>query len=152
MACKVTVNRHGFLAFRLYWAGHKAWEGTGLKDTPKNRERVQARAVLMSEQMERGEFDYLRWFPKGNSAELFRPKDKSAALKKTVGEFFAEWIETKKPPFIRPGLHHDYKRQFRRYILPKFSEDSDCGRHAAGFRSFRLYLNHEMGLSLKILP
>ena len=89
MACKVTVNRHGFLAFRLYWDGKKLWEGTRLKDTPKHRERMQARAVLISEQMEHGEFDYLRWFPEGNSAELFRPKDKSAALNKTIGEFFA---------------------------------------------------------------
>ena len=45
MACKVKVNRHGFLAFRLYWNGTESWEGTGLKDNAKNRKRVEARAV-----------------------------------------------------------------------------------------------------------
>ena len=28
MACKVKVNRHGYLAFRLYWDGNESWEGT----------------------------------------------------------------------------------------------------------------------------
>ncbi len=27
MACKVKVNRHGYLAFRLYWDGNESWEG-----------------------------------------------------------------------------------------------------------------------------
>jgi integrase len=149
MACKVTVNRHGFLAFRLYWNGHKAWEGTRLKDTPKNRERVQARAVLISEQMEVGKFDYLRWFPKGNCVDQFRPKEKSAALNKTIGEYFVEWIETKKPPFVRPGLQHDYTRQFRRYILPKLSQTRIVDLTLQDLEAFRLYLNTEMRLKLK---
>jgi hypothetical protein len=74
MACKVKVNRHGFLAFRLYWDGHESWEGSGLKDTPKNRQRMEAHAVLISEEMERGTFDYLKRFPNGNKAHLFKPK------------------------------------------------------------------------------
>jgi integrase len=149
MACKVKVNRHGFLAFRLYWNALKLWEGTRLKDTPKNRQRMEARAVLISEEMERGQFDYLRWFPEGNSADRFRPKDQKTALQKTVGEFFTEWIETKKPPFVRPGLHHDYKRQFQRYILPKFSKTRIVDVTLQDLEAFRLYLHREMSLSLK---
>src|SRR5262245_40670607 len=82
MACKVKVNRHGFLAFRLYWNGLKLWEGTRLKDTPKNRQRMEARGVLISEEMEQGKFDYLRWFPEGNSADRFRPKGQTIAPKR----------------------------------------------------------------------
>jgi integrase len=149
MACKVKVNRHGFLAFRLYWNALKLWEGTRLKDTPKNRQRMEARAVLISEEMERGQFDYLRWFPEGNSADRFRPKDQKKTLQKTVGEFFTEWIETKKPPFVRPGLHHDYKRQFQRYILPKFSKTRIVDVTLQDLEAFRLYLHREMSLSLK---
>ena len=52
----------------------ESWEGTGLKDTSKNRQRMEARAVLMSEEIERGEFDYLKWFPNGNRADELRPK------------------------------------------------------------------------------
>src|SRR5688572_5773347 len=122
MACSVKVNRHGRLAFRLYWNGLESWEGTQWKDTRKNRERALARAVLMTEEIKQGTFDYLKWFPEGNKAELFRPKDDSKSKLKTVGEFYGNWIERKKPPFVRPGLHHDYTRQFRRYILPKFAE------------------------------
>ena len=149
MACKVKVNRHGFLAFRLYWNGLKLWEGTRLKDTPKNRQRMEARGVLISEEMEQGKFDYLRWFPEGNSADRFRPKGQTIALQKTVGEFFGEWIETKKPPFVRPGLHHDYKRQFQRYILPKFSKTRIVDVTLQDLEAFRLYLNQGMRLSLK---
>jgi hypothetical protein len=49
MACKVKVNRHGYLAFRLYWNGLESWEGTGWKNSPKNRERAEARALIMTE-------------------------------------------------------------------------------------------------------
>ena len=73
MACKVKVNRHGFLAFRLYWDAHESWEGTGLKDTPKNRQSMEARAVLISEEIERGTFDYLKWFP--DESEPFQSRD-----------------------------------------------------------------------------
>jgi Arm DNA-binding domain len=98
MACKVKVNRHGFLAFRLYWNGLDSWEGTDLKDTPKNRQRMEARAVLISEEMERGTFDYLKRFPEGNKAQLFRPKPERVGENEalTVREFFDQWIPRKK--------------------------------------------------------
>ena len=90
MACKVKVNRHGYLAFRLYWDGNESWEGTAWKDTPKNRMNAEARAVLISEHMENGTFDYLKWFPEGNRAELFKPIDDSKTKPKTVGAFYRD--------------------------------------------------------------
>lgn len=119
MACKVKVNRHGFLAFRLYWDGRESWEGTRWKDTPRNRLKAEADALRMSEEMEAGAFNYLTWFPEGNRADDFRPKSDAHADEKslTVGEYYRDWIERRKPPFVRPGLHHDYVRQFRRYIF-----------------------------------
>jgi integrase len=149
MACKVKVNRHGFLAFRLYWDRNESWEGTEWKDTPKNRTRAEARAVLISEQIDNGTFDYLKWFPDGNKACLFRGEPPAESKPKTVGEFYLDWIERKKPPFIRPGLHHDYTRQFRRYILPKFEETPIIEVTLPVLEAFRSYLNQEMGLSLK---
>src|SRR5262245_19781980 len=117
MACKVKVNRHGFLAFRLYWNGIKAWKGTGLKDNSKNRQRVEARAVLISEEMEHGAFDYVKWFPNGNKVHLFKPKPTAP---QTVGDYYRVWIERKKAPVVRKGLERDYRDHFRLYILPKF--------------------------------
>ena len=152
MACHVKTNRHGFLAFRLYWNGQESWEGTGLRDTPKNRKRVEARAVLINEEMEAGSFQYLRWFPAGNKADEFRPtSDAQADVKSlTVGEYYRDWIERRKPPFVRPGLHHDYVRQFRRYILPNFETKRLVDVNLTALDVFRASLNQVMGLSLKL--
>ena len=40
MSCKIRRNRHGFLAYRVYWRGVEFHEGTGLRDTPQNREKL----------------------------------------------------------------------------------------------------------------
>ena len=114
MACTFKVNQHGFLAFHLFWAGMRSWEGTGLKDTTKNRRRVEARAVLISEEMEKGTFDYLKWFPEGNKAHLFNPKEDEPKEQeehvKTVGEYYEEWIAGKKPPLVRKSAERDYRQ------------------------------------------
>ena len=70
--------------------------------------------------MEARTFDYLRWFPNGNRADEFRPKDTTPAENEpvTVQKFYEEWIEKKKPPFVRVGLQRNYKQDFRRNILP----------------------------------
>jgi len=120
MACKVKVNQHDRLAFRLYWTDSKlgrleSWEGTGLGDNAKNRKRVEARAVLITEEMENGTFNYLKRFPDGNKAELFKPKDEQQP--QTVGEYYGVWIESKKPPFVRAGLERDYREHFKRLNL-----------------------------------
>ena len=123
MACKVKVNRHGFLAFRLYWDGHESWEGTGLRDTSKNRQRMEARAVLISEEMERRTFDYLKWFPEGNKADVLQGGEnlKPNIGDTTIGEYYDQWIETKKPPLVRKSLERDYRQYFSCYILPEHS-------------------------------
>lgn len=89
MACKVQVNRHGYLAFRLYWNGIESWEGTGLKDTPRIASGWKPMPRSCRKRMERGEFDYLKWFPNGSRADEFRPKVPALEQRKlqTVKEF-----------------------------------------------------------------
>src|SRR5215471_4167714 len=151
MAAHVKVNRHGYLAFRLFWDGREAWEGARWKDTPKNRLKAEADALRISEEIARGEFNYLKWFPDGNKADEFRPKSEAKADDKTltVGEYYREWIERRKPPFVRPGLHHDYVRQFRRYILPNFETKRLVDVDLTALDVFRASLNQVGGLSLK---
>jgi hypothetical protein len=84
MACTVS-NRRGKLRFRPYWNNAEWTEGTELTDTPKNRELVEARAVLISREMECKTFDYLRWFPNGNRAHQYMP---SATKPQTVGDYY----------------------------------------------------------------
>ncbi len=83
MGCKVKTSRHGTLVFHLFWNKNRSWEGTGLRDTPENRRLVEAKAVLIGREIKKGKFDYLKWFPEGNRAEQFRPKEEPP---KTVGE------------------------------------------------------------------
>jgi Arm DNA-binding domain len=133
MACKVKPNRHGFLAFRLYWDGRQSWEGTGLKDTPKNRERMEARAVLISEEMERGTFDYLKWFPEGNKANLFiAPIGKAENEKtepKTIRQYYEDWIKDKKPPIVKKSRGRKYRSHFNVHIC-RFTVTSGCNSTA----------------------
>jgi len=152
MACWVKVNRHGFLAYHLFWNGQRSWEGTGLKDTSKNRKRVEARAVLMSEEMENGEFDYLRWFHDGNKAHLFRPKEapvEQETKPQTVGEYYLGWIERKKPPMVRKSLGRDYRQHFSRYILPQFKDTPLRDVTLTRLDDFKSYLVDGRGLSIK---
>jgi integrase len=122
MACKVKVNRHGFLAFRLYWDGHESWEGTGLKDTAKNRQRMDARAVLISEEMERRTFDYLAWFPAGNKANLFNAAigkaEDEKTEPKTIRQYYNDWIKDKNPPLVKKSRGRKYRSHFTVNILP----------------------------------
>ena len=82
MSCTVRTNKHGNLSLRLFWQGREWQErvtnrGKPVKDTPLNRKRVEARALIINEEMEAGKFDYLRWFPEGNRAHELKPKEKA---------------------------------------------------------------------------
>ena len=146
VGCRIKVNRHGFLAFRIFWNKNRSWEGTGLRDTPANRQLVEAKAVLIGREIKSGNFDYLKWFPEGNRAEELAPK---AAAPKTIGEYYRVWIERKKPPVVRPGLERDYKEHFKRYILPKFEDVTFLELIPALLEAFRSYLIQERELSIK---
>ena len=154
MSCTIRINKNGNLSLRLFFQGREWQEriinrGKPAKDTPANRQRLQARAQLINEEMEAGTFQYLKWFPNGNRAHEFKPKASTDNSSVTVGEYYREWIERRKPPFVRPGLHYDYTRQFRRYILPRFEDVRIVDVRLPDLESFRSYLHEKMGLSPK---
>ena len=112
---------------------------------------MKARAILISEEIEQGTFDYLKWFPEGNRTNAFRPKPERAGESKplTVGEFFKEWIPRKKPPFARRSLERDYKQAFNKNVLP-FMGDFDLNNVTVDtLEDFRMYLVEERRLSVK---
>lgn len=92
-ACKVKVNRHGYPAFRFYWDGREFWQGTDWRDTLNNRAKAQGKAVEITEELRDRTFSYLKWFPKGNKADEFRPKVEAEIIEQTVGEYFKKWID-----------------------------------------------------------
>ncbi len=99
MSCIVKTNQHGYLAYRLYWKNLTSWEGTGLKDSPKNREKMQRKADMISDEIADGTFDYLRWFPTGNKARLFRPAPPRLPERPPTVREYAEqtWLPRKVP-------------------------------------------------------
>src|SRR5262249_31081090 len=148
MACKVKLNPHGNLAFRLYWNGIESWEGTGLKDTTKNRQRMEARAVLISEEIEKNTFDYLKWFPNGNKAYLFKPQLDKKPNPQTVRQYYETWKKDKVPPFVKKTRGRKYRSHFEAHILP-FQGELHMDRYAVThILDIRLYLVEEKGLAM----
>jgi len=96
--------------------------------------------------MENGTFDYLKRFPDGNKARLFKPKTPQV---ETVGQYFQGWIERKKPPFVRPALERDYRQQYNNYIKGRFEYTKLADVDLPSLEKFRIYLREERGLSLK---
>jgi integrase len=124
MACHVKVNHHGYLAYHVFWRGHRTWEGTGLRDTPHNRARVAARATIMSEEMAAGTFDYVHWFPRGNLAHVFHPASAPEPRPVMTIRAYAEqmWLPRKVPPLVRASLADTYRSALRRHILPALGD------------------------------
>ena len=151
MACKVKMNRHGYLAFRIYWNGREFWQGTDWRDTAKNRTKAEGDAVRITEEIKAGTFNYLKWFPEGNKAHEFRPKVEPEIIEPTVGDYYKKWIEGKKPPAVRKGQERDYKEHFRRYILPQFETVNlkELSVSPRKLLDFRTYLTGERGLKMK---
>jgi len=139
MSCTIVINRHGVLTFRIYFRGREYWKSTGKKDTAENRKYVEALAVVISNAIADGSFS-LDWFQETEEAKRDR---------RTVGGYYAEWIERKKPPMVRAGLERDYKEHFGRYILPRFRNVALLDVTARRLEEFRGYLLNERGLSMK---
>jgi integrase len=108
VSCKVKVNRHGFLALRVFWNGMRSWEGTGLADTPENRKLLEASALVISTEIRNGSFEYVRWFPDGNKVHLFRRDPETSPSQVTAEAFYKEWIEKQKDKG-RAHRSKDYK-------------------------------------------
>src|SRR5215475_13822928 len=96
MSCIVKRNRNGFLALRLFWNGMRSWEGTGLPDTAENRTLLEAAAFVISSEIKKRTFDYLKHFPKGNKAHLFRPAKELSPSHLTVENYYKTWIRSRR--------------------------------------------------------
>ena len=78
MGCRIRVNRHGYLAYRLRWNGRESHEGTGLRDTPKNRATLEARACVITDEMPRGHVRLSSLVPGGEQDPPVPPLTPSA--------------------------------------------------------------------------
>ncbi len=137
MGCRVKVSQYRKLGFRVIWPAAslfgklRSWEGTKHDDTPKNtkiKELMEAQARLISDEMKRGVFDYLKWFPNGNKAYLFRAQQSSEpAQTYTVEGYYKRWVQ-KQAGRVRPHRIKDYKSHFQAHILPAKVAESEFGK------------------------
>jgi hypothetical protein len=93
----------------------RSWEGTGLQDRPENRRLLEAAVLVISSEIKNGTFDYLKHFPKGNKAQLFRPAEDLSPSHVIVETHFKGWIK-KQAERVRAHRVKDYDA-IRRYVL-----------------------------------
>ncbi len=140
MGCVIRTTRHGFLAYRLrsrLVPGYQSQERTGLRDTPANRKKLEARAGVIAEEMRSGSFDYLRWFPEGSKAPLLKPPP--APTRATTVREYADtiWLPRKQPPLVRAWCAWDYRKHLKCHILPAFGDVALVDVTPAALERFR---------------
>jgi integrase len=127
MACKVKRHKKSrFLIFRMFYKGSRFWEGTKLEDTPENRQLAEARALIISQEMKDGTFDYLHHFPAGNKRHQFVLEQKPASSE-TVESYYEKWILRQRGRVL-PHRLMDYKSQFKNHILRTRIDGTVFGR------------------------
>jgi len=116
VGCIVKTNQNGNLALRLFFNGLRSWEGIrGLKDTPENRDFLKAKAKVISREIREKKFDYLRWFPDGNLAHLFKRDNAPSPSQITVESYYNDWIK-KQAERVRAHRVKDYGA-IKRHVL-----------------------------------
>jgi integrase len=148
MSVRVSKNRHNRLYFRLYWQGMDIREGTKLVDSPENRRLAEAKARVWSDQIDRGTFDYLREFPNGNKARLFRTQ-LTATAPKTIRQWYEAWIDRYLPPMAKRSRYRNYKSHFETHILPVHGDRQLSQYGVAEIRELLTVLVQRKQLSVK---
>jgi integrase len=132
VGCIVKCNRHSFLALRIFWNGMRSWEGTGLPDTPENRKLLEAAALVISYEIKNKTFDYLKHFPKGNKAHLFRLAEQVFSPSHvSVEGYYKGWIK-KQAERVRAHRVKDYAA-IPRHVLKTRIDQQAFGKIALGF-------------------
>jgi integrase len=122
----------------------RSWEGTGLQDTPENRRLLEAAALVISSEIKNGTFDYLKHFPKGNKARLFRPAEDLSPSHVIVETYFKGWIK-KQAERVRAHRVKDYDA-IRRHVLKARVGQQAFGKLALGL----LNVSHLQSLQNKL--
>src|SRR5688572_22382943 len=127
MACKVLKAKGGIhLGLRLIWHGIRSWETTRLEDTSDNWRYLNAIAEIISREMRLGTFDYLKHFPDGNRAHLFRQDAPRPAAQVTVRSYYEKWID-RRANQVRPQQVKCETSYFTKHLLPAEIEGRQLG-------------------------
>jgi integrase len=130
MGCIVKCNRHGFLALRIFWNGMRSWEGTGYLDTREKRKLLEAVALVISSEIKNKTFDYLKHFPKGSKAHLFRTPEQVSPSHASLESYYKDWIK-KQAERVRAHRVKDYAAIPRHVLKTRIGQQA-VGRIALG--------------------
>src|SRR5262249_17956006 len=96
----------------------------------------------MSDEMKDGTFDYLKWFPNGNKAHLFRPAPPAIPAPPVTLREHAEqtWLPRKVSPMVRATVACTHRCERRRHIFPVFGAKPLALGPSAALEDFRSLL------------
>lgn len=157
VGCSIERTRSGLLRFRFRAPGpdgvpKRFAEATALTDSADNRARLERQAAVIAAEVRAGTFDYLKWFPHGNRANVFAagtPVRRALQGSIDVGQYYLEWVRRKVPPMVRPTRARDYRNHFRRYLLGQVGDVALEELSLEHLDRLRVYLRVERCLSEK---
>ena len=88
-------------------------ESTGLPDTKPNRKRLEKLDTVIKYEIKNGTFEYLKHFPGGTKAHLFKQQDSNM----TFAKWWNQWLEEKT---LRPNTLRNWQSAYRVHLNPTF--------------------------------
>ena len=114
------IRPNGILQYDLFINGQRFREGTGLPDTPANRQRIRRDIKRINAELETGVFSYAKWFPhskKIEAAERLLRENRSNDPGQRFGRYAWSWYEMCKADW-KPAYRKRVARNLRGHIVP----------------------------------
>jgi integrase len=117
----MSPNRHGYLRICFRWQGVECKEGTKLKDTPANRQRLQPTLDQLQYEIDQGLFDYRRHFPHGTRVARFGGGEAQGREAMTpFAQYAVQWLEANAYA-LTPATYRSYRTIIHAHVVPFFA-------------------------------
>ncbi len=114
------IRPNGILQYDLFINGQRFREGTGLADTPANRQRMRRDIKRINAELETGVFSYAKWFPhskKIEAAERLLRENRSNDPGQRFGRYAWSWYEMCRADW-KPAYRKRVAHNLRGHIVP----------------------------------
>jgi integrase len=117
----MSPNRHGYLRICFRYQAVECKEGTKLKDTPANRQRLQQKLDQLQYEIDQGVFDYRRHFPRGTKGPRFgggEGEGREAMM--PFAQYAVQWLDTNKYA-LTAATYRSYRTIIHTHVVPFFT-------------------------------
>jgi len=138
------IRPNGILQYDLFINGARFREGTGLPDTPANRQRLRRDIKRINAELETGVFSYAKWFPhskKIEAAERLLRENRSNDPGQRFGRYAWSWYEMCKADW-KPAYRKRVAHNLRGHIVPFLGDYPMDQIDERALRQFRQALLH----------